>query len=417
MLLPSFKRIFTAFSALLAVALASPSAAARDFRVAFVGDPQVDDSTELDYARRTVYRELRESRNIDLAVIMGDIVNDRPELMAPSRASLDSLPFPYLCIPGNHDERETFRRTFGYMDTTFVAVRKSGKWRLVPDSDKGVRFILMNNNRDDRSSGLSEGQKLWLSGIIASAPQSQEIVLATHVPLKYCKGRDSLYAIVGQHPRLLLVSAHLHQVFRSDIAVKDGVEVEEIGVGATCGSWWRGVREPALIRGGAAVEKRGTVPNARMNCGAPRGYFIVDFSRDGSYRSHYKAVGREAADQFSLSSEGDSLFVNAYGGHVNGKVELEMRGCDGRKIRVKCRRTDNIAPEVRDIIRYNDSFSRKERRRRRGDFIPMRRLASPHLWSCAVPEGIVIGGDTEVRVIYSDRTMSFSGKVTPERRD
>lgn len=417
MLLRILKGISQSFLAAMLLCVTASAAGARDFRVAFVGDPQVDDSTELDYARRTVYRELRESGDIDLAVIMGDIVNEKPELMAPSKASLDSLPFPYLCIPGNHDERETFRRTFGYMDTTFVAVRKSGKWRLVPDSDKGVRFILMNNNRDDRRSGLSEEQKSWLSEALDRAPQEQKVVLATHVPLKYCCGRDSLYAIVGRHPNLLLVSAHLHQVFRSDITVKDGVEIEETGVGATCGSWWRGVREPALVRGGVEVPERGTVPNARMNCGAPRGYFLVDFRPDGRHSSRYKAVGRDASEQFSLRVEGDSIFVNAYGGHADGEVMLEMHGGNGRKIRVKCLRTNSIAPEVSDIIRYNDSFSRKERRRRRGDFIPMRRLASPHLWSCAVPEGMVIDGKTEVRVTYCDRTMSFSGRVTPERRD
>ena len=38
----------------------------RVLRVALVGDPQVDDSTEMGYARRSVYRELYGRRDLDM---------------------------------------------------------------------------------------------------------------------------------------------------------------------------------------------------------------------------------------------------------------------------------------------------------------------------------------------------------------
>lgn len=388
------------------------NARGKDFRVAFVGDPQVDDSLELAYARRTIYRELRESRGIDLAIIMGDIVNNNPSLLAPGKASLDSLPFPYLCIPGNHDDISAFRQVFGYTDTTFTLSRKALRWKISGSgASEGIRFILLNDNRDRKNSGLSREQKSKLSKILRSTPQEQTVVLATHVPLKYCSGRDSIMNIISTHPNTLLVSAHLHQVFRTDVPAGNGVAVHEIGVGATCGSWWRGVEEPVLIRDGKPSEKRGTVPNARMNCGAPRGYFIVDFAPNGSYRTRYKAVGRDASQQFSLRRDGDSIFVNVYGGHTGGEVELSVKDKDGKEIRLQCRRSATTAPEVRDIISYNDSFTRAERKKRRRDFIPMRRLASPHLWSCAVPEGMETGRETKVTVIYHDPWMSFIRSV------
>ena len=65
-------------------------------KVAFVGDPQVDDSTELLYARKSVYRELRERKDIDMAIFLGDIVNDSMELLEQSRESMDSLAYPYF---------------------------------------------------------------------------------------------------------------------------------------------------------------------------------------------------------------------------------------------------------------------------------------------------------------------------------
>ena len=48
----------------------------RVLRVALVGDPQVDDSTEMGYARRSVYRELRGRRDLDMCIFLGDLVND-----------------------------------------------------------------------------------------------------------------------------------------------------------------------------------------------------------------------------------------------------------------------------------------------------------------------------------------------------
>lgn len=53
----------------------------RVLRVALVGDPQVDDSTEMGYARRSVYRELRWRRDLDMCIFLGDLVNDNMSLL------------------------------------------------------------------------------------------------------------------------------------------------------------------------------------------------------------------------------------------------------------------------------------------------------------------------------------------------
>ena len=73
-------------------------------RVAFVGDPQVDNEQELSYARKSVYSELRSRHDLDMVVVLGDLVNDKVNLLAPSVASLDSLSVPWFCVPGNHDK-------------------------------------------------------------------------------------------------------------------------------------------------------------------------------------------------------------------------------------------------------------------------------------------------------------------------
>ena len=103
------------------------------FKVAFVGDPQVDNATELGYARKSIYKELRERKDLDLVIVLGDIVNDDTSLLPATKQSLDSLSCPWLAVPGNHD-RNLYREekgrprdlhcwedTIGYVDTAFVA--------------------------------------------------------------------------------------------------------------------------------------------------------------------------------------------------------------------------------------------------------------------------------------------------------
>ena len=66
---------------LLILLLAALPLGAQPLRVAFVGDPQVDDETELGYARRSVYAELQARKDIDLAIFLGDMVNDDVSLL------------------------------------------------------------------------------------------------------------------------------------------------------------------------------------------------------------------------------------------------------------------------------------------------------------------------------------------------
>ena len=72
-------------------------------RVAFVGDPQADGSGQVVYNQRSIFKELRTRKDLDLVIVLGDIVNDDVKLLDPSIASLDSLSVPWFAIPGNHD--------------------------------------------------------------------------------------------------------------------------------------------------------------------------------------------------------------------------------------------------------------------------------------------------------------------------
>lgn len=386
-------------------------------RVALVGDPQVDDSTEMGYARRSVYRELRGRRDLDMCIFLGDLVNDNMSLLPESVGVVDSLPYQCFIVPGNHDrdvyhgpkssmhrqrDLSTWRKAVGYVDTSFVRVN--------------VRFVLMNNVRPSDSGmtdyvgGFTDRQKHWLDSVLNRGVGETRgrkplrvcgtpalTILATHIPFSQMNGRDSVLALIPDISRLLFVSGHTHFVSRDD-------SIPELIAGAACGSWWRGVRDSYGI------------PYALQSCGAPRGYFIADIHRDGTYDLSYKCIGRPASEQLSAwavpnDSTGRSyrLYINVFGGSSDGVVRISGLG---RKT-YSCERSLMAAPEVELVIRLNASRSRDYRKAHRDEFIPLRRKPSPHLWQTTD----LISGPlpAHVNVIYHDAHMRIRQRVTLQK--
>ena len=449
----------------------------RVLRVALVGDPQVDNPVEMGYARRSIYRDLRGRRDLDLCIFLGDLVNDNMSLLPESLSVIDSLPFQSFMVPGNHDrdvyrgakssgsmsrprDLSTWRKLVGYVDTSFVR--------------GNVRFIMMNNVRHaaagmtDYVGGFTEKQKHWLDSVLVTdvarggkmssgsvdrsrRPSRGKVtpaltILATHIPFSQMKGRDSVLALIPEHTRILYVSGHTHFVSRDN-------SIPEVIAGATCGSWWRGVKDSD------------GVPYALQSCGAPRGYFVAEISRDGDYRLRYRCVGMD--DEVSVwgvrvegegavrpednivmgkgESEGvtvkeggfvrakkDSgvyrLYINVFGGAPDGVVRVRggrrwrivSRGngvCDGadaqgfsrKKRDLVCERSTKTAPEVEQVIEFNASMSRDYRKSHRDEFIPLRRKPSTHLWQTT---DFVSGPlPVYVNVVYRDSHMRFRQRV------
>ena len=441
----------------------------RVLRVALVGDPQVDNPVEMGYARRSIYRDLRGRRDLDLCIFLGDLVNDNMSLLPESLSVIDSLPFQSFMVPGNHDrdvyrgakssgsmsrprDLSTWRKLVGYVDTSFVR--------------GNVRFIMMNNVRHaaagmtDYVGGFTEKQKHWLDSVLVTdvarggkmsrgsvdrsrRPSRGKVtpaltILATHIPFSQMKGRDSVLALIPEHTRILYVSGHTHFVSRDDSS-------PEVIAGATCGSWWRGVKDSD------------GVPYALQSCGAPRGYFVAEISRDGDYRLRYRCVGMD--DEVSVwgvrvegegavrtednivmgkdESEGVTvkegggvyrLYINVFGGAPDGVVRVrggrrwrivsrgngvhdgaDAQGFSRKKRDLVCERSTKTAPEVEQVIEFNASMSRDYRKSHRDEFIPLRRKPSTHLWQTT---DFVSGPlPVYVNVVYRDSHMRFRQRV------
>lgn len=381
---------------LLALLLVLPLGARR-LRVAFVGDPQVDNEKELAYARRSVYKELRERKDLDLAIFLGDLVNDDVALLAPSRATLDSLPFPWACVPGNHDrdvyrvkgkarDMTTYSRVIHATDTTF--------------EQAGVCFIMMDDVRLEGKGGYEGGfredQKAWLRAKLEALPADRLAVLCVHIPFNEFKAKDSLETIFSVHPKLLLMCGHTHTMARHQLVFPGGLSVEEVLAGAACGSWWRGRPD------------RHGIPSATQNCGAPRCYYVVDF-KNGGYNLDYKVIGEPASVKASATlMDSTSLVLNIYGGSAEGEVQVKL---PGRRGWIPVPRHKEVAPEVLETYQFNKTL---EKRSRNPLFIPMLRHKSPHIWALdfadnpAALEALRASSGRTIRIRYRDPSMHFS---------
>lgn len=179
----------------------------------------------------------------------------------------------------------------------------------------------------------------------------------------------------------------------------DDREIPEVQVGATCGLFWLGVRGEDGF------------PDATMACGAPRGYFVADFKRNGKYSLAYKAVLRD--DVASVWVSGDStLIVNVFGGAPDGRVSVRIPGPKGW---LSASREERPAPEALAVIERNKSIPRKIGKVRNPEYLPMRKTNSPHVWSRVLGSDVDVLKVGTVKIRYRDPVMRFTIQADVKR--
>jgi len=363
------------------------------FRVAFLGDPQVSNMDEVRYAQLAI-REVGSRGDVDMVVVLGDLVSDKPELQSIMKASLDSLPCPWVCAPGNHDrniypekskkrDMVNFRSVMGYVDTTFIF--------------NGVRFICMDDVREGEKGyhgGFRDDQKEWLASVLKNTPKNMKTVISCHIPLSEFEAKDSLAMLFRGHKNVLAVCGHAHSMKRSTLELAEDVAFEEIIAGSLCGSWWRGVKGDDGL------------PYSIMSCGAPRGYFTADINKSAKnwYSLAYQCTGRPQNEQLSSKIQDSLLVVNVFGGSVDGKLKLVANGKEYDLVR-----SDMMAPEVAAVRAWNKEKGPKYFKTHELEKVPARKVNSPHVWAFNfVSAGLRALDVLEGQLFYEDNAMKFS---------
>ena len=350
-----------------------------NFRLNVLGDIQVSNGQELEYASRTILPELMGTDSTEVNLFMGDLVNNNLSLYPYLRGLIERLPSRSYTVVGNHDrdvDTVLWRQTASYC-AQFGA-------QTYAFNQGDVHFIVLNNVYGKGARGyegrLTDSQLQFVRADLAHVDPSRLVVLVMHIPLSVTRNSDSLFAAVGSRP-VLALTAHLHRVMRT-FHHYGGNTIPELGAGATCGFWWVGERD---WQG---------VPMALQQGGTPRNYFVIDFNGP-HYTFRCKGVGLDAAQQMTVHITG----IDTLDAHLRDMQTVASRqalftvwgGCDSTQVRCRidggrwtvCRKTAVMDPNAARVREQNLSKGYPTPYSRRN---PIRKQESPQIWSIPLSE-------------------------------
>ena len=346
------------------------------FKIGAIGDVQVENAEELTYASKSIFSELMNRKDINFNIFLGDLVNNVPELLDDVKNVIEELPQSSWTLVGNHDRNvsnqdalnDVFNDNFGADNYAF---------------NYGNRhFIVLNNvfatGKHAYEGRISDEQLQFIKNDLSYVNKSTPIIISQHIPMMGVKNREMVFDLLKDYENVLILSGHTHVVTRH--IFKNG-QIHELGAGATCGTWWRGEKDSE------------GVPEALMHCGAPRGYFTVEFGKD-TYDIKFKAVGMDTAKQMALTLDSNSFVANIYAGSDSSKVFIQVD--NGEWLPMKKER--KAAPQVVDIIAKNKN---KVYPTANNTVNPLRVRNSSHIWTSPLTRNDKVK-QTVIRIKASD---------------
>lgn len=360
-----------------AVSLTKVLASKAPFAIGAIGDIQVDSEEEVTFAAKSIFKELAQRNDLTLNLMLGDLVNNKMELLADVKELMEYLPQASWTLVGNHDRHvenpmfmnDVFNQTFGADRYAF--------------NQGDVHFVVLNNvyatGKNSYEGRVDEEQLLFLKNDLKHVPKQTTIVISQHIPMAHTRNRDEIFNLLAGYERVLILTGHTHTVNRYFFA---NTHIQEIGVGATCGTWWRG-------------EKNSDgVPDAVMQCGTPRGYFTIHFT-ENNYAIQYKAVGLDAHKQASLVQEEDKLVANVYAGSDSTEVKLKIDEGEWQTMT----QTKRVDPYILTVVEKNKS---KVYPTLGNSMNPVTKRASTHIWELPLPKE-PLNKIRKVTLVASDR--------------
>ena len=261
------------------------------FDLLLFGDPQPYDEAGVIHYGHDVVEELV-GANVLFGITLGDIVEDRLDLLDDINTITARIGAPWHYVMGNHDMNkdtttdeladETFERIYGPPYYSF----NYGKMHcLVLDS--------VHREGDKFHGELGARQLAFIENDLAHVPDDHLVVLTMHIPIIKLKDKDALYAILQNRSHLFMIAAHWHSIEQFYLSSDDGWHGEKplhlYVAGATCGTFWTGFRDAAGI------------PHSTMGDGSPNGYSVMSVD-DNEYTFRYKAARRPADYQMTITA-------------------------------------------------------------------------------------------------------------------
>jgi calcineurin-like phosphoesterase family protein len=346
------------------------------FQIGAIGDIQVGDADEMNYAGKTIFRELASRPDIVFHLILGDLVNDKTNLLAPFKDMLHALPSPSWTVLGNHDRNTDNTK---YLDDHFNEEFGASTYAF---NYGGIHFIVLNNvfstGKRSYEGRISDDQLQFLANDLKNIPTNTQIVLCQHIPMRYTRNQTEALSLLEPFSNVLILSGHTHQVSRH---FYNQGRVQELVTGAPSGSWWTG-----------EMNTQG-IPNALMQGGSPRNYFTIDFDKK-NYSIHFKGIGLDKDQQMDLTFVGDTLVANLYGASDSTRVQLQVNGTNWIDM-------DHVRRPAETVLRLIEHNTAKRFPASGKRITPLRKRISPHIWQTVIPT--LSSGAHQVRIKASDR--------------
>jgi 3',5'-cyclic AMP phosphodiesterase CpdA len=194
--------------------------------VAQLSDPHVVAPGEVLYGRvdtpACLARAVAEVNSLDplpdVTVVTGDLVgHETPEEYEHLRWILAPLRMPVFVIPGNHDDRDLLRSTFGkdgYLP-------KDGFLQYTIE-DYPARLVALDTHIPGEGGGtLCEERLAWLDSALAAAPDKPTLLMMHHPPFLTgirrmdqagLRNSEAFAEVVRRHPQIeRILCGHLHR--------------------------------------------------------------------------------------------------------------------------------------------------------------------------------------------------------------
>lgn len=353
-----------------------------NFDILVFGDPQPYTEKELDYFKRGIVNEVKNSRkNAVFGLSLGDLVGDNLELQKSYAEVMKEIGLPWYNVMGNHDMNyeakedhlsdETFELNFGPANYSF--------------NYGNVHFIILDDilYPDPRTGkgywgGFREDQLQFIENDLKLVDKNKLIVVSFHIPLNHKNentfrnaDRQKLFDYLSPFSNVLLLSAHTHLQQQLFYGKNDGwngsKDLHEYNAATTSGDWYSGTKDEAGL------------PTSMMRDGTPKGYSFIKF-KDNQYQINYKSFGKPEDYQIKLyvpkvipfpSRTSAKIVANFFMGSEKDKVEYRIDQGEWKEMEY----TETIDPSfAQSVYKWDTTENILEGRR------PSNPELSRHIW-------------------------------------
>jgi len=369
------------------------------FDALLFGDPQPEDEEGVEHYGHDVVEELVGSDAM-FGITLGDIVEDRLDLLDDINASTARIGVPWHYVMGNHDMNKD-TTTDVLADETFERVYGPPWYAFTYGKVHVIALDSVHRQGDKFHAELGSRQLAFIENDLAQVPDDYLVIFAMHIPLIEFADKEALFDIIRQRSHLLMIAGHWHRIEQFFLGPDDGWHGETplhlYVAGAAGGSWWTGFRDAAGI------------PHATMSDGSPNGYTVLSVA-GSDYSFRYKAARRPEDYQMVITAPekvsaaqaaATEIVVNVFAASERAIVEMRL-GDNG-----------DWTPMARQrgVDPFVEAFHAREKTIAPGEAPWGKPDETNHLWVGALPENPTEG----MTVLYVRVVDRFGATFTGRR--